>query len=69
MGKDPTQVADNQLGNIFKMAFLGIDGLVTVGYGMLYCFHTSFTAQLHMFPQNMYVLNRYANYPNGNQEA
>ncbi len=22
-----------------------------------------------MFPQNMYVLNRYANYPNGNQEA
>lgn len=51
------------------MAFLGIDGLVTVGYGMLYCFHTSFTAQLHMFPQNMYVLNRYANYPNGNQEA
>lgn len=22
-----------------------------------------------MFPQNMYVLNRYANYPNGNQEG
>lgn len=45
------------------------DGFVTVDYGTLYCFHTSFTAQLHMFPQNMYVLNRYANYPNGNQEA
>lgn len=44
------------------------DGSVTVDYGTLYCFHTSFTAQLP-FPQNMYVLNRYANYPNGNQEA
>lgn len=43
--------------------------MVTVDYDTLYCFHTSFTAQLHMFPQNMYVLYRYANYPNGNQEA
>lgn len=40
-----------------------------VDYGTLYYFHTSFTAQLHAFPQKMYVLNRYANYPNGNQEA
>lgn len=31
-------------------------------------FHTSRTAQL-LFPRNMYVLNRYANYSNGTQEA
>lgn len=42
---------------------------MTVDYCMLDCFHTSFAAQLHMFPRNMCVLNRYANYPNGNQEA
>lgn len=49
---------------------MDMNSLVTVSnYDTLNCFHTSFTAQLHMFPQNMYVLNRYANYPNGNQEA
>lgn len=58
----------DQAADLVKTIHSWADGSVTVDYGTLYSFHMSFTAQLP-FLQNMYVLNIYANYPNGNQEA